>query len=238
MADENTIAITHKETIQNYLNPGALAYIFFKSGKHYKVTKQRLLDLNNNGFLIPHPFPNDSEVSVKPGVRFLYKIFTPNGHLEFESPCLKLVTLKHKAYIRVALPKSIARIQRRETFRVTLSCAGRFLMGSDFDKVDITGEGIQVTLLDVSLGGALLASNIKMDVGMKGTLIFRFPTLPEPLYLSGRIQRANSLKSLKGKYKYRYGFRIDRIDANSEYKLSRLLNELQLATRSVRTPGG
>jgi c-di-GMP-binding flagellar brake protein YcgR len=237
MAEEAKFRITNPAFIQRYLYRGAPVLVFYKLDEKFEVKKIVLSDSSSDDFLIRNPFQDDPRMSIEPGTVLYFKIYPRDGYyVEFRAEVIELFERDGRGYLRMVFPESILRVQRRKAYRVPVILPA-YLLPEDHGPGDYLNGDFgepNACIHDLSLGGALVATNMKTREFGKAVLVFSLNMESRPFELDSVIRRIHKITHIKSKYLFHLGMEFSKMKEATNQKLSRYITQLQLKERAKR----
>jgi len=229
--------ITKRSVIDKYLTEGQNLLIILKIAGTVKAEKSRIISIAKESFIIDAPFLSYSPDLLSKGVSLKIRIFPEDGfYVEFSSVILERVYEGEDCYLKNSYPAQILRVQRRDDYRVPVDLAGLIvILGND---LAAKREDEEIAILNLSLGGALIASNNYYKENSRLILNFRISDSEylEKFKLAGRIVRQKQVESQKSRFRFHFGFQFDTITEISIMQaLSKYITATQLKYLSSRS---
>ncbi|OVE73329.1 hypothetical protein BVX93_02005 [bacterium B13(2017)] len=238
MAEQLKFSITNPNIIQRYIYKDAAILILAKFRKEFKVKKSIIQDATIQYFSVIKPFENITDLIIDIDTILFFKLFPQDGYyLEFVSKVTEVIESDNSpTLIKLEFPSSMIRIQRRQTFRVPISLLGTLIINkSNVLQNDDKNQDVDsnAALLDLSLGGVLVASNLRAGFNMRGAIIFFIPDYSEAFHIDIEIRRIQKIRNPKSKYLFHYGLQFLDMNESTNQKLSRYIIKLQIQNKAI-----
>lgn len=151
----------------------------------------------------------------------------PGGiHVHFDVGRVSEIEYEGRPAFAVALPKAIARLQRRESFRIAtpvLNPVRFFVSRSD-------GKELEFSAFDISVTGIGLLTTVAPDL-LSGELLercrIRLPDELQELQMAARVQHIISCESRVGERQWRIGVHFLNLSTAFENRLQRYIARLE-----------
>ncbi len=151
----------------------------------------------------------------------------PGGiHVHFDVGRVSEIEYEGRPAFAVALPTAIARLQRRESFRIAtpvLNPVRFFVSRSD-------GKELEFSACDISVTGIGLLTTAAPDL-LSGELLercrIRLPDDSQELHMAARVQHINACESRVGESQWRIGVHFLNLSTAFENRLQRYIARLE-----------
>jgi len=228
--------ITKRFIIDKYLIEGQNLLVILKIAGTAKAEKSRIISIVADSFVMDAPFLAYSPDIVSKNVSLKIRIFPEDGfYVEFISVVVERFYDGEDCYLKMSYPPQILRVQRRDDFRVPVDLSALFMvLGELSEKKDVNLQE-EVSILNLSLGGALIASNNFYKEDSRCSLSFRTSEYLEGFKFIGRITRLKQIESQKSKFRFHFGFKFNVIlEISIMQALSKYITAEQLKHLSAR----
>ena len=218
--------INNKTMISQYIRSGKDVLVFV-SGHEANVKKTVITKATPPTFYIPKPFASQVGMELKKGVVIHFKMFPHDGYfIEFTAKIREIIVQDAQDLLHFDFPHEIIKVQRRDSFRVPLNLESRLILKKkDSQIIDETAS-----LIDISVGGALVATHLTPEQGLFGNLLFKAGE-EEPFEINFIVKRFKAIQTLKSTYPYTMGIEFTGISELASQRLSRLITRLQIIDR-------
>ncbi len=218
--------INNKTLINQYISSGKNV-LMFVPGHEDKVKQSTILNVTPSGFYIQKPFASALGLELKKGIVVNFKMFPHDGYfIEFSSKIRDVIVEETQDLLHFDFPHEMIKVQRRDSYRVPLNLEARVILKiKDSQMIDETAS-----LIDISVGGALLATHLTPETGLFGNLLFH-PGEGDPFEINFIVKRVKAVQTLKSTFPYTMGIEFTGISELSSQKLSRLITRLQIIER-------
>lgn len=225
MAEISTTIIKNKKTIRKYIHFSSVILIIYKYNNKVYTKKTSITYLDETKIEFSNPFFNDN-IIIDEHEKMLLRVYPFDCfYIEFKSSIIDIDPIQLK--ISAAFPKEINKIQRRDSFRVPVSIKG--LMKTD----RVISEESNCQLLDISIGGALLATNESyLEQMQKGLLEFTLKDNNKKFVLKIEIRRLKKIESQKSKYKHHCGVKFTDMKPADLQLISHFITRVQLKEKA------
>ena len=221
--------IANTSIIEGYLLEKTAVFINIEVNKIIKADESIIVENNRDVISVSNPFKDDSEVVIDPDKMLHLKIYPADCHyIDFVSKVISIFTENNESFIKIAKPAKIIRYQRRSSFRVFVNINASFT----FQNKDGESKKENIHILDLSVGGALLAGSIDCNIGDKGVLIAILSTSSGPISLQCEIQRIYKMEGLGVTFDYIYGSHFLSMDDLTEKSLFKFINKVQVKEKA------
>lgn len=218
--------IINKSMISHYITSGKNVLIYV-SGHEANVKETIIERVVQSSFYIPKPFASAVGVDLRKGVPVHFKMFPQDGYfIEFTSKVRDVIVEETRDFLHFDFPHEIVKLQRRDSYRVPLNLEARLILKTKNSQlIDETAS-----LIDISVGGALLATHLTPEQGLLGNLFFKAGE-EDPFEINFIVKRVKAVQTLKSTFPYTIGIEFTGISELASQRLSRLITKLQIIER-------
>ena len=218
--------INNKTLISQYITPGKDVLIFV-SGHEDKVKQTVISKVVEQSFYIEKPFASAVGIELHKGVILHFKMFPHDGYfIEYTCKIHDIVVEETRDLLHFDFPHEIVKVQRRDSFRVPFNLEARLILkNKDTQMIDETAS-----LIDISVGGALLATHLTPEQGLFGNLVFKAGE-EDAFEINFIVKRVKAVQTLKSTFPYTLGIEFTGISELASQRLSRLITKLQILDR-------
>jgi c-di-GMP-binding flagellar brake protein YcgR len=221
--------ITNHDALLRFFQINYKIFIFILNENKLKTGTSTIKEFCSDYFLVSMPVFN-SEIKIEKGVKLFFKILPPDVFFfEFTSNVLEIVTIDSLKHLKMAFPDFAYKYQRRETYRLPVSLSAKITLKTSINSPnDNFIKSYDIRLLDLSLGGALIACDFHLDNQSKGIISFNIEDNDKEIPLNFEVQRIRRLKTIKSKYLFHYGIKFTAMKEAFNQKLSKYIISNQL----------
>ncbi len=231
-SDDTKSKINNSAVIEKYIYKGAPILVYGRLGQELQIKRTVIFDVTSDYFLVPRPFLENPLIKIEKGMNILLRVIPKDGYyIEFSEKIIDSnLKINGKLFISIKFPDEIIRVQRRDTYRIPVSIPGQLIQEENSDN-QLSSD---IIIHDISLGGALIATNSNIKPEKNCTLIFQIDvdSVKINCEVEARLVRLSKITSLKSKFLFHCGLQFIRMNEELNRKLYRFITLVQLSERA------
>ena len=219
--------------LQDVIDRRALVTLYFNRGEQHVVTTLLNVNPEFEELVFDSAVHDDMNRRIVQSRTITFVAFVEQIKVQFRAQAAELTTFEGRSALRIRLPDSVLRLQRRESFRVNAPKAGPLYCEIDLPDIGKT----RFVVSDLSVGGmGILAGPATFE--FKSGAVFENCRidLPEHGLLTTSIEIRHGTgfaKDAQGKPRYHYGCQFLNLAGPVVNLIQRYINQLERNRRAL-----
>jgi flagellar brake protein len=219
--------------LQDVIDRRALITLYFNQGEEHVVTTLLNVNPEFEELVFDSAVRDDMNKRIVQSRRVTFVSFVDQIKIQFRTQSAELTTFEGRTALRIRVPDSVMRLQRREAFRVNTPKAGPL-----YCEIDLPESGkTRFVIGDLSVGGiGILAGPATFE--FKPGVVFDHCRIDLPEHgnfnASLEIRHGNGFaKDAQGKPRYHYGCQFLNLSGPVVNLIQRYINQLERTRRAL-----
>ena len=219
--------------LQDVIDRRALISLYFNQGEDHVVTTLLNLNPEFEELVFDSAVRDDMNARIVKSKSVTFVAFVDQIKIQFRAQAAEMTTFEGRPALRIRLPDSVLRLQRRESFRVDAPKAGAL-----YCQIDLPDMGkTRFMIGDLSVGGIGILAG-PASTGLKSGAVFEECSIDLPghgtFMASLEIRHGTRFaKDAQGRPRYHYGCQFLNLSGPVVNQIQRYINQLERTRRAL-----